>query len=165
MERNLDAATFRWEHTHKHTYMSVSGPVQFWVMSLCLGATRFTLTLEAWCPIRSHRAAVCKLLPRNCSSRWRKNKDQTQHTALYCNKYKSCFCNPHTTTEAWQWPHCITSEDKIILQSQEHHEHRSVFIIHSHSLVVQYCLCFYISKVLCTAAFTVLQCLRKWTEL
>lgn len=52
-------------HTHRHSntyYVSLCGSFGFWVTLPCLGDTHFTLSLEAWCPIKSYSEAASKML-------------------------------------------------------------------------------------------------------
>lgn len=52
-------------HTHRHSntyYVSLGGSFCFWVTLPRLGDTHFTLSLDAWCPIKSYSEAVSKML-------------------------------------------------------------------------------------------------------
>lgn len=49
-------------HSQTLQYVSLGGSFCFWVTLPCLGDTHFTLSLDAWCPIKSYSEAVSKML-------------------------------------------------------------------------------------------------------
>lgn len=61
-------------HIHRHSN-TLGGSFCFWVTLPCLGDTHFTLSLDAWCPIKSYSEAVSKmLLGGKTFVRWQKEK-------------------------------------------------------------------------------------------
>lgn len=95
-------------HTHRHSntyYVSLGGSFYFWVTLPCLGDTHFTLSLDAWCPIKSYSEAVSKMLlggKKHLSDDRRRKKPQLLHStenrwAGWENAPGGCFCEDSQT--------------------------------------------------------------------